>query len=110
MKITVAIAAVSMLAATSAPALAMSEDEFGPSARVSYADLDLTRPEGREVLNQRIDGAIRLVCPAPDVRVLVDTAAHAACVRVARSSADSQVARTLAGRGRQNGDVSVTGR
>lgn len=49
-------------------ALAMSvgaahaQDEI-PTAKVSYADLDLSRSGGRDVLERRIGRAIETVCP-----------------------------------------------
>lgn len=42
------------------PALARTDV---PTAKVSYADLDLSRASGRAVLEQRIRSAIERVCP-----------------------------------------------
>jgi UrcA family protein len=40
-----------------------------PSTKVSYADLDITRRDGAEILYQRLRDAAGEVCgPAPDIR------------------------------------------
>lgn len=50
-----------------APAANAQDRTDMPSVRVSYGDLDLDRPNGRAVLEQRVSNAIERVCPRPSL-------------------------------------------
>lgn len=60
---------------------------------VSYADLDLSRPQGRMALAQRIDRAIGKVCPTADgPQQLAVVLRLRDCRAQARKSAHAQLA------------------
>lgn len=62
------------------------------SVAVSYGDLDLTRDAGRQLLEHRLDRAVRKICGvrAP-IRELARMSAWKECVAEARSSYRDQV-------------------
>jgi UrcA family protein len=98
MKMLVAIASAALLcaAADTASAQAFSEAD---SVRVSYADLDLTRPSGRAVLEQRIKHAIKRVCPprptSPEIGIYK---IHRNCRAASWDGVQPQLARIYGGR------------
>lgn len=57
------------------------------SMRVSYAELDLTKPEGARVLLKRLDRAARQVCGEADIR--------SASARQSKMCRDQAVARAV---------------
>ena len=63
MKTILATSAAAILAASAAQAAA--QDIEPRSVVVSYADLDLRRPAGREALERRVAAAVRRVCSTP---------------------------------------------
>lgn len=62
-----------------APSVAIAQDR-GPTERVSYADLDLTSPAGVEVLDRRLDRAVKRVCGSPAAASLHTQRRIAQCV------------------------------
>lgn len=74
-----AICATVCLAGAAAPARADTVDAV-PTRIVSYADLDLTRAEGRATLESRIRAAAHAVCPAGN-RTSPELIKRNACVR-----------------------------
>ena len=57
-----AIASAALLALAAGHAAAQS-DVSQPKTAVSYADLDLSRASGRQVLERRLEAAVDRVCP-----------------------------------------------
>lgn len=84
------------LVATATPAIAGPMDV--PTQKVSYADLDLTSPEGQAVLDRRIDAAARKVCAMDEIRTStrIKSRESKACYAKARASAANQVAGIVA--------------
>ena len=87
-RLLVAIFAIAGSVLSVAPAL--SQDAV--FKHVGYADLNLAQPEGRAVLQHRIDAAITDVCGATDPRDLATIDAIKHCRDTARDSARAQVA------------------
>ena len=84
------------LAATGAPAFAADLVVTGqPSARVAYADLDLSRAAGRERLEARIRSAAERLCSEPGTQTLQDRLASDACRAEVIASAEPQLRRAL---------------
>ena len=63
---------------------------------VSYADLDLTRPEGVRSLNRRVKWAMRDLCKVGYRWSLEEAVAQRTCLAGARASAAPQVERAVA--------------
>lgn len=59
---------------------ARAADEGLPSRRVSYADLDISKPEGAKVLYRRIVKAANEVCDSPGLKTLGTTQVINRCV------------------------------
>lgn len=96
MKTILAITSAVLLSAAAIPAAAQSADAVKIS--VSYADLDLSHPAGRAVLEQRISEAVDTVCagrPAPTQ--LNQQQLYRACQQHAWSGARQQMARAYSG-------------
>lgn len=72
--------------ACAAPALAEPV-----SIAVPYGDLDLTKADGRQALDQRLVRATRQVCGTAPARDLTRIAAHRSCLAEARASYQDQV-------------------
>jgi UrcA family protein len=92
------IIAIATAALVCGSAAAASAQDDPPTARVSYADLDLTHASGRTTLSVRIEHAINIVCgerPAP--MELDRMAAYNTCRTAARDSANKQLATVLGG-------------
>ncbi|MEA3060671.1 MAG: hypothetical protein QOJ94_452 [Sphingomonadales bacterium] len=70
--------------------------EGAPSARVSYAELNLFSPKGRDVLNGRIHRAAERLCTDDRVRDLRREMAGRDCIAAAVASAQPQIERALA--------------
>ena len=73
------------LAVIAAPAAAQDR------VAVRYANLDLTKTAGREVLDRRLDRAVRTVCGDRPTRDLGRMDGYNTCVADARASYQSQV-------------------
>lgn len=88
------------LVATAAPAIAGPLD--APTQKVSFADLDLSTPEGQAALDRRIDAAARDVCHLDDMRTGTRLKAQERkrCYAKARASAENQVAAIIEDRQR----------
>jgi UrcA family protein len=88
----IAIATVALALAASAGA-AHAQDTDLPTAKVSYADLDLRDASGRATLGARVARAVGLVCGERPAPVELDrTVAWSHCRATARASADQQLA------------------
>ncbi|WP_379923321.1 UrcA family protein [Erythrobacter sp. R86502] len=62
------------------------------SVAVSYSDLDLTRPDGRVVLEQRLNRAARQACKSgASLRNLAALVSDRACIAKARANYQPQV-------------------
>jgi len=86
-----ALAAICMAGAFAAPAAAA--ETF--TVKVDYSDLDLTTEAARDVLEARIDAAIKTVCARPDTRNLKVAQAWQDCKESAASSAADQLEKTI---------------
>jgi UrcA family protein len=84
-----ALIAAMAIAITAIPAMATA----APYATVRYSDLDLTTDEGRDILDARIERAVRAVCPGSTeaVRILRERA-DAECQAAARSQIETKLA------------------
>ena len=90
---TLAIATASLgLVFTATPALAGPAEL--PAQKVSTAGLDLSSPEGQQMLERRIESAAREVCQADNIRTgtRIRSSAVRECLAKARASAEQQVA------------------
>lgn len=75
------------IAAIASPAAAQPKTDF-PSLVVKYADLDLTRPTGADVLIARIERAADEVCGSSNgARSLTEVALHRACKKETMAAA-----------------------
>lgn len=90
----VAAASLYPLSATAAPILV----EAVPTAKVSFADLDLTAEAGKASLSRRIAAAAKQVCGTPSARELNTILARERCRKNAVASANMQVERLVATR------------
>jgi len=70
-------------------------DDRQPRMRVSFADLNLSTPEGQRSLDRRIRRAISDICGRADGRDLPARAFEMRCRRDARRSTEVQVARAI---------------
>ncbi len=89
---TIIFTALTVLAAAAATVPAAAETL---SVRVSYEDLDLTRPDGLATLNGRIKAAARKVCGSANARRIMDGADHQRCMQAVSSSTAIQIARAM---------------
>lgn len=93
------LAAIALVAAMGLQAYGYFDDGLdGPPPRiaVSYAGLDLTRPEGVRILEQRINAAVADVCPRESGRSLRERQAERECRRHAIAMVEPQVADAVA--------------
>jgi len=86
-----ALAAASLAGAFAAPAAAA--ETF--TVKVGYSDLDLKTDAAKDVLEARIDAAIKTVCVKPDTRSLKVAQAWQDCKESAASSAADQLEKTI---------------
>lgn len=86
---TIAIAAAATVFVTT-PAFANPEQAQTPSASVEYDDLDLTAQSGREILDRRINRAVRSLCAAKDRSTTAQRRATQ-CRLAAKETAQPQV-------------------
>lgn len=103
MKLIASASAALGLALAATPALAELPEKR--TATFGVGDLDLATPKGQKELNWRIERAVRSVCQVQSTaarsRVLTDDART--CIAKARSGAQAQVARLMAGEGMKGG-------
>ncbi|MDB5700819.1 MAG: hypothetical protein JWL66_1018 [Sphingomonadales bacterium] len=66
------------------------------SIPVSFAGLDLNSAVGQDVLNRRLDQAVRSICGTADARDLAATMATHKCTIVTRASAQPHLAIAIA--------------
>lgn len=88
------ILAVLAMAIPAAPA-------FAEEKAVSYADLNLSSPEGQRILERRITQALKEVCQANEIRTgtRVRSSDSRRCMTEARANAKAQVAAILEQKG-----------
>ncbi len=89
----VAVGAV-ILAVGSMTGVAQAQTAASPATTVSYADLDLSTPDGARVLLKRINTAAKEACgPAPVMSPLTPIAAtlHERCIEQAADKAVAEV-------------------
>ncbi|MEM7665352.1 MAG: UrcA family protein [Pseudomonadota bacterium] len=96
MKILALAAATVGLAVTATPAFAGSTDK--QSIDVSFADLNLSTPEGQETLDKRIKTAARKACGLDQVRTgtRIKSSSATNCYNNAMTSVKRQVAAAVA--------------
>ena len=87
------IAAVLSFFVVSGGSAVAAEQEAGPlkAVKVSYADLDITRAEGRETLMTRLHGAAQSVCGEPRSKVAREIRENRECRQYAVQRALRQV-------------------
>lgn len=96
MKTIIAIAAATLALLTAGQAAAQTDAPM--RASVSYADLDLSRPTGREALEHRIDQAVSRVCAdEPSLLDLKRTSIYRRCRDEAWAGAKQQLAAVYSG-------------
>lgn len=93
MKMTIAKLALATAALAAAPIAHAAEPE-ARSARVTYADLDLTTKEGLAELDRRVSRAAAVVCDLNDITVGTRIRSREAreCFEQAKRQIDSQFA------------------
>lgn len=110
MKTFIAIASAALLCAAADSAYAQLNSDV-PTARISYADLDLSRPAGRQILEQRVSGAIKRMCPArPAPQELMKMRQRRECHQTAWAGANRQLAQIYGGRHLADGSVLLQAR
>lgn len=82
---------------TASPAVQLSGDAYTNTARVAYADLDLSSERGRAMLERRVSRATRQVCGAGGSTASRLSAEQRACLNEARREAGIQVASIISG-------------
>ena len=105
-----------LIAMTSAALLSLS---FGaaaqaqsdiPSTKVSYADLDLSRASGRQVLERRVERAVARVCPSrPLPSELRRQKTYRECRAAAWTGAQRQLAALYSGNRLAESAVHISG-
>jgi UrcA family protein len=92
-EITMSSAPIKIAAALAAclAVAAVANAESAPAVRVSYADLNLSTPQGSRALYARIESAANEVCRAEDIRDLQAMAARRSC----RADAIEQAVRAV---------------
>jgi UrcA family protein len=92
MRSLIPVLAAAVLAGSAAPAFA----EAAPSVVVSYSDLNLATPEGRQQLETRIAMAVNTVCDRPNRASVQQGQAFAECRELAAADAWSQASQVIA--------------
>lgn len=110
MKTIIAMTAAALLTLAAGQAAAQA-DQGPPKASVSYADLDLSRPAGRAVLERRISVAVARVCPAPPISPseLRNLQGYRKCKQIAWAGANQQLAVIYDGREFADSAIRVAG-
>jgi UrcA family protein len=86
-------AAVSLATSVNAATTGDIVVQQGPSARVSYADLNLGSQAGRETLAGRIEAAADMLCDATSVEPVSLKVERVRCHRVAVDSGNARAVR-----------------
>lgn len=109
MKLKVLLGSAAFLAF--AATTAMAEPDAATKIAVSYADLNLSSPQGRATLEHRIDLAVGRACPdRPFPSELQKQRANRECRKTAASGAHAQLAAIYGGRHLAQATLLVTGR
>ena len=109
MKTIIAMTTAALLTLAAGQAAAQ-DAQAAPKASVSYADLDLSRPAGRSVLERRISVAIDRVCPsAAYPGELRDHLTARNCRQTALAGANQQLAAIYDGRKFADSAIRVAG-
>jgi UrcA family protein len=98
-KFSLSLAAAATLASAPTLAQAPTRVDGRPSARVSYAELNLNSRSGMAMLDRRIQRAAKTLCVDERVRDLARASAGRACFAEAIASAQPQVERAVANAG-----------
>jgi UrcA family protein len=95
---TMATPKAKMMLALLASSFAIATPAFAETRTVDVQtnDLDLSRPTGQEILQKRIDRAVRKVCLSRVQRNLMEQKEVARCEADARASADAKAAQRIA--------------
>ncbi len=89
-------AAAAVIAACAGAGPAAAQAEAPARMAVSYADLNLATPYGRDVLEARLSAAVARVCPAGDARDLTARKPVQACRAAALGGVVGQLAQAEA--------------
>jgi len=109
MKALIALASAAMLTLTCGGVANAQSEPL--SAKVSYADLDLSRASGRQALERRVDVAVARVCPSPPrPNELRKQHTYRTCRATAWSGARTQLAAIYSSRQLAQQDVKIAGR
>ena len=81
-------------AATFSPSSALAQAD-APTVRVSYADLNLSTPAGRERFERRLAAAVQRVCPFVYARDLAAQQAARSCIAETHADLKQAVASLL---------------
>ena len=68
------------------------------TAKVSFADLNMSSPKGRKRFDARVRAAVRRVCLVPPNLTLADTPEMQDCRQAAHASATAQAEKRIAAR------------
>ena len=93
-----------------APPLAAAQSDAPPSARVSYADLDLTGAAGRAALDRRVRGAVAQLCRVEDGAPLARRMEARGCARETLARGQAMTAVAIARAQGQDGSVRLAAR
>ena len=88
-KSTLPAIAFALAALSIVPSHAIARDA-GPTQQVSYADLDLTNPAGVEMLDRRLDRAVKRVCGNPGRFPLTENRRNEKCHEDTWNNIESQ--------------------
>ena len=110
MKTIIAMTTAALLTLATAGQAAAQDEQAAPKASVSYADLDLSHPAGRSVLERRISIAVARVCPSDAYPgELRDHLAARTCKKTAWAGANQQLAAIYDGRKFADSAIRVAG-
>lgn len=87
---------LALAAALTATASIAVPAHAAPTRKVSYADLDLSSPDGQAELQRRISRAARQVCLYQADGAVIPTEAQKKCFRQARTQATQRLATLIA--------------
>ena len=107
------IAALGAAATLLLPSIAMAAQQDGePTAKVSFADLNLNTAQGVAVLHRRIAATAHAMCDQNGTRDLATQSQSAACRKAALASGNMQIATLVANAQRfaARSDVEIAGR
>lgn len=93
-----------------APPLAAAQSDTAPSARITYADLDLTGAAGRTALDRRVRGAAARLCHVEDRAPLARRMEARRCTRETLARGRAMTAVAVARAQGQDGSVRLAAR